>query len=311
MLVTADALVHAARAACLCACGLAAGLALAESPPSKSDPAESHAEFLLSQALALEHGEGVTQDPVKAAQMYCEAARLGNIEAMFSLGWMYANGRGVDRNDPVAGTLFAMAAYQGHEHAAKMVRFTGDYQGVVPECLNPPESERTPDVDSRWDYARYLASLPAAKRDIGKLVISLAPKYKIDPALALAIASTESNFDPAAQSPKSALGVMQLIPETAERFNVRDAFDPTQNIKGGLAYLRWLLAYFQGDVALVAAGYNAGEGAVDRYRGVPPYRETRNYVERILSLFRAERHPFERSVVDPSPAIKALRVATQ
>ena len=144
-----------------------------------------------------------------------------------------------------------------------------------------------------------------------RVASELAPQYNIDPALALAIASTESNFDPAAASPKSALGVMQLIPETAERFNVRNAFDPAQNIKGGLAYLRWLLAYFQGNVALVAAGYNAGEGAVDRYRGVPPYRETRNYVDRILTLFKADRHPFERRVVEPSPMLSSVRVAVQ
>ncbi len=282
-----------------------------ELPADGSSAGAEHAKFLVAQALALEHGEGVAQNAAKAAQMYCEAARLGDAEAMYSLGWMYANGRGVERSDSLAGTLFAMAAFRGHDHAAKMMRFTGEYKGVVPECMNPPESERTADVDRKWNYTAYLASLPPAKRDIGKLVVSLAPQYNIDPALALAIASTESNFDPAAASPKSALGVMQLIPETAERFNVRNAFDPAQNIKGGLAYLRWLLAYFQGNVALVAAGYNAGEGAVDRYRGVPPYRETRNYVDRILTLFKADRHPFERRVVEPSPMLSSVRVAVQ
>ena len=75
---------------------------------------------------------------------------------------------------------------------------------------------------------------------------------------------------------------MQLIPETSARFNVKQPFDPVQNIRGGFAYLRWLLAYFQGDVALVAAAYNAGEGIVERYRGIPPYAETRAYVQRIM-----------------------------
>ena len=74
---------------------------------------------------------------------------------------------------------------------------------------------------------------------------------------------------------------MQLIPETSARFNVKKPFDPVQNVRGGLAYLRWLLAYFKGNVALVAAAYNAGEGTVERYRGVPPYAETRAYVQRI------------------------------
>jgi soluble lytic murein transglycosylase-like protein len=74
---------------------------------------------------------------------------------------------------------------------------------------------------------------------------------------------------------------MQLIPETAARFKVENVWDPEQNLRGGMAYLRWLLDYYDGDLTLALAGYNAGEGAVDRYRGVPPYAETRTYVSRI------------------------------
>ncbi|PKO80317.1 MAG: lytic transglycosylase, partial [Betaproteobacteria bacterium HGW-Betaproteobacteria-13] len=96
-----------------------------------------------------------------------------------------------------------------------------------------------------------------------------------------------------------------------ERFNVRKPLDPEENIKGGLAYLRWLLAYFEGDIALVAAGYNAGEGAVERYRGVPPYRETQKYVERILAFVRNRQHPYDSSVVAPSSAISTFRLAAQ
>ncbi|RTL38276.1 MAG: lytic transglycosylase domain-containing protein, partial [Rhodocyclaceae bacterium] len=136
----------------------------------------------------------------------------------------------------------------------------------------------------------------------------LAPRFSIEPRLALAIATTESNFDPNATSPKNAMGVMQLIPETASRFNVKDTFDPVQNIKGGLAYLRWLLAYYRGNVALAVAGYNAGEGAVDRYRGVPPFKETQNYVKRILEFFPRTEHPFDARVVDASPVLQALKV---
>ncbi len=80
------------------------------------------------------------------------------------------------------------------------------------------------------------------------------------------------------------MGVMQLIPETAERFGVKDAFDAEQNVRGGLAYLRWLLKRFNGDLALVSAAYNAGEGAVDRYEGVPPYAETQMYVQRVIQF---------------------------
>jgi soluble lytic murein transglycosylase-like protein len=74
---------------------------------------------------------------------------------------------------------------------------------------------------------------------------------------------------------------MQLIPATAERFDVKDAWDPEQNLRGGMAYLRWLLQRFDGDVWLALAGYNAGEQAVERYKGIPPYPETRDYVDRI------------------------------
>jgi len=102
---------------------------------------------------------------------------------------------------------------------------------------------------------------------------------------------------------------MQLIPETSERFNVKNPYDPAQNIRGGLTYLRWLLAYFEGDVALVAAAYNAGEGKVERYRGVPPYLETRAYVQRILKAVGATAHPFDRTVAPPSPALERIRLA--
>jgi soluble lytic murein transglycosylase-like protein len=88
---------------------------------------------------------------------------------------------------------------------------------------------------------------------------------------------------------------MQLIPATAQRFHVADPFDPESNVRGGLAYLRRLLALFDGDVQLVAAAYNAGEGAVLRHRGVPPYRETRDYVTRIARLYSLPVHRYYRS----------------
>jgi soluble lytic murein transglycosylase-like protein len=118
---------------------------------------------------------------------------------------------------------------------------------------------------------------------------------------------TESNFNPAALSNKNAQGLMQLIPDTAARFNVRQPFDPEQNLRGGLAYLRWLLAYFEGDVSLVAAAYNAGEGAVNRYRGVPPYAETQGYVKRIISIFKRDDHPYDAKVTTPSPELPRIR----
>ena len=110
-----------------------------------------------------------------------------------------------------------------------------------------------------------------------------------------------------ARSHRDARGLMQLIPQTAARFNVRNPFNATDNVRGGLAYLRWLLAYYQGQVALAAAAYNAGEAAVDRYRGVPPFPETRDYVKRVQRLFPRELHPYDAGVVAPSPILGDAR----
>ena len=96
---------------------------------------------------------------------------------------------------------------------------------------------------------------------------------------------------------------------TAARFNVTRPFDPVQNVRGGLAYLRWLLAYFQGNVTLVAAAYNAGEGAVNRHHGVPPYPETRAYVKRIMQFFGRNEHPYDASITEQSPALSRIRAA--
>ncbi len=115
-----------------------------------------------------------------------------------------------------------------------------------------------------------------------------AAQQGVEEAIVRAIIHAESSFNPNALSRVGAQGLMQLMPATARRFGVSNAFDPSQNIRGGVQYLAWLLKRYNGDLALVAAGYNAGEGAVDRYKGVPPYSETRRYVERVRLL--AERY---------------------
>ena len=275
-----------------------------------TDPVQAafaaHAAGLVRFGVAFEHGEGVVRDPQRAAACYCEAARQGSAEGMYALGWMYANARGVPRDDRYAGTLFAMAAMLGNEQAARMQRFTGDYTGDVPECLEAPLWEQYDGL-----VERLMTRLSPARRAVVKLVINMAPEYGIEPRLAIAIAAVESAFNPLAVSPKNAQGVMQLIPDTAARFKVGDILDARQNIAGGLSYLRWLLAYFEGDVRLVAAAYNAGEGAVDRYGGVPPYPETQTYVERVLGYYHSESHPYEDGVVESSPMLARLRLTSQ
>jgi soluble lytic murein transglycosylase-like protein len=108
------------------------------------------------------------------------------------------------------------------------------------------------------------------------------PHADLDRSLLAAVAKVESNFDAYAVSPRGACGLLQLMPATARRFDVKNVFDPAQNVEAGARYLRWLLDRFGGRLDLALAGYNAGEGAVDRYHGIPPYRETTGYVLRVL-----------------------------
>lgn len=259
----------------------------------------------LARALAYEHGEGLPQDQLLAAALYCETAQSGNAEAAFRLGWMYVNGRGVPHDDGIAAALFDLAADQGHAYARAILGRLGDVHGTLPDCMRPPEPPLPePVVTDDTDYGPdSFEDLPPYKKKIADLVNRIAPRYGIEPRLALAVIAVESNFNALARSVKEARGLMQLIPETAARFNVRNPFDMTENMRGGLSYLRWLLAYYRGDIRLAAAAYNAGEGVVDRYRGVPPYPETRDYVKRVTQLFRGDRHPYNPQVAEPSSIV--------
>lgn len=131
--------------------------------------------------------------------------------------------------------------------------------------------------NTRLNTTAYQAEISAAAREFG-----------VEEAVVRAIIHAESAFRPGAVSRVGAQGLMQLMPATARRFGVTDSFDPQQNIRAGTRYFAWLLRRFNGDLTLAAAGYNAGEGAVDRHKGVPPYRETRHYVQRVGVL--AERY---------------------
>ncbi|MBS3934988.1 MAG: transglycosylase SLT domain-containing protein [Sulfuritalea sp.] len=282
---------------------LALGAAVLPAPICAAPDTEEWRQ-LRAEARAHEHGEGVAKDAVRAIALYCAAARTGDPEARYDLGWMYANGRGIPRDDSVAAYFFGLAAAQGHEPARRMLRYVGAATDETPECLREqPVVGKEAAADSPDDFVFN----SERQRQLAELIRRLAPEYGIDPRLALAIARTESNLDPHAVSPKNAQGLMQLIPETSLRFNVKKPFDPEQNVRGGLAYLRWLLAYFRGDVALVAAGYNAGEGAVNRHLGIPPYAETRGYVKRILAAFRRHDHPYDAAVTTPSPDLPRIR----
>lgn len=263
--------------------------------------------LLRSEATDYEHGNnGVERDGARAAALYCRAARLGDTESQFNLGWMYTNGRGVERNDSLAAFFFHAAAEQGMEQAIRMLGSVGGPTTDVPDCMREPAPPKPRVVAAAPRPAPPVRPI-AAPHSIAELVKRIAPEYRVPTQLVLAIIQAESNFDIVALSPKNAKGLMQLIPDTAARFNVRNPYDPAQNIRGGVAYLRWLLAYFEGDVTLVAAAYNAGEGTVERYRGVPPYVETRAYVRKVVDAVGSLVQPFDGSATQPSAKMQLLR----
>jgi len=233
-----------------------------------------------------------------AAQLYCVAAAHGSLEAQFQLGRMYLGPLRASRGRESGQVLLALAAQRGHARAEALLTSMStpppmDFDRHLPPCLFASVALPHVDTETVVPHAvveHYVANLPQSHRIHARLVQRLAPHFNVDARLALAIARAESNFDPRARSPRNAMGLMQLIPETADRFGVRDPFDPEQNVRGGLAYLRWLIARYDGDIARVAGAYNAGEGAVDRYGGVPPFAETEEYVRRILAFYQARRH---------------------
>lgn len=250
---------------------------------------------MLSRWLEEGYDAELRRQPRRAAQRYCAAARFGSLEAQYRLGRLLLQGLDVVPDRETAATLLALAAQQGHEKARGLVDglAVGDR---LPECLTTGEALALEVRDSAQEVVpyqvveRYVSALPGEKRRLAEMVQRLAPRFAVDPRLALAIVRSESNFEARALSPRNARGLMQLIPETAERFGVRDVWSPEQNARGGLAYLRWLLERFGGDVALASAAYNAGEKAVEQYGGVPPYAETREYVRRILGFYRSPMH---------------------
>ena len=135
-------------------------------------------------------------------------------------------------------------------------------------------------------------------KSLDRLIFDVGQRHGVDPRFIHAVIWQESKYKNQARSHAGAQRLMQLIPATAERFGCEDVYDPAANIEAGTKYLRWLLKRFDGNVELALAGYNAGEGAVDKYNGIPPYNETRNYVKIISQRYGKTFHP----VVEPVQA---------
>jgi soluble lytic murein transglycosylase-like protein len=251
---------------------------------------------LFALAEKYKRGDEVTRDIPKSNLLYCKAAARGNVDALLELGLIHASGREMMANEGVGALLINMAAERGSERAKEILPYISRGAGsAVPACMS--------------EELAAMAESPAApvvRKDIELLVQQWAPQYAIDPNLVMALISVESQFDTKAVSPKNAQGLMQLIPATAARFGVKNAFNAVDNLKGGLAYLRWLMAYFKGEVALVLAAYNSGEETVERYRGIPPYAETRNYVKQITGVYKNTTHPYLTEIAAPSPVFARL-----
>ncbi|WP_371371259.1 lytic transglycosylase domain-containing protein [Sporomusa aerivorans] len=174
--------------------------------------------------------------------------------------------------------------------------------GRVAQRIAEIERRFTPSstiTDSNGDFASVLSTVTAGQSqtakstatagnsgggDVARMIHLAATKYGVDPKLAMAVAEAESGLSPEAVSPVGAVGVMQLMPETARSLGVSNIHDSRENIDGGVRYLKQMLTTFNGDVSKAVAAYNAGPQAVKDYNGIPPYSETRNYVARVLSL---------------------------
>jgi soluble lytic murein transglycosylase-like protein len=185
-------------------------------------------------------------------------------------------------------TIAGVGASEQHAQAADIYRTVGP-DGVISfttkkqtgaqlYAKGKANPARMPGDDSPARFSRYDAHIREA-----------ATLYQIPEELVRAVIRVESDFDPRAVSPKNARGLMQMIPATAERMMVTDVFDPRENILGGTRYLRVLANLFNGDIELTVAAYNAGENAVMRHGGIPPYPETVDYVARVLSFYRQYR----------------------
>lgn len=143
---------------------------------------------------------------------------------------------------------------------------------------------------------------PSHDEDIRTMIDRIAGEQGVENSLVHSVIRAESNYNPNAVSPKGAQGLMQLIPSTARRFGVSNSFDPAENIQGGVRYLRFLLDYYRGDYAKTIAAYNAGEGNVDKYNGIPPFAETQNYVYQVAKNLKSARQSGSAiATVSPTP----------
>lgn len=254
-------------------------------------------------------GSVLPSPTVSNEQLTCPPFAVAMLAAFVGLAWptpsqaqiaaaMDSNGKMTFINSNPAPT--SQKAHSGSTMTAPAPAVSA--QPVTPDVDEPPTSKHAPaaatvakpvapaaipltaDTEATGSFVKPVE--PRTVQDpMDRIVQEAAQRHKVDPALVKAVISTESDWNPHAVSRKGAEGLMQLIPETAERFGVGNPMDPVQNVEGGTTYLRWLLDRYNGDLRKTLAAYNAGEGAVDQSRGVPRYRETQQYVQKVTHAY--------------------------
>jgi soluble lytic murein transglycosylase-like protein len=163
-----------------------------------------------------------------------------------------------------------------------------------------------PSVEAQAESAPATSPRPTTPQELDHIVQTTAEKHRVDPRLVRAVIATESNWNATAVSRKGAQGLMQLNPDTAQQLGVADAFDPAQNVDGGVRYLGMMLDRYNGDVHRALAAYNAGPGAVDRSGGIPRIAETRNYVQKVTSAYVGGTGLQPRTVAAPMKIYRAV-----
>lgn len=172
----------------------------------------------------------------------------------------------------VQADVYKFVDAQGHHYYSNQTGLGSEYRLII---KTPPRT-----------YSQDLKKMPINKDKYGELISRVAERHRMDPKLIHAVIQAESAYNPSAVSSMGAVGMMQLMPDTAKRYGVVDRYDVEQNIEAGTRYLKDLLAMFGADIKLAVAGFNAGEGAVIKYnRTIPPYPETQHYVQQVLSIY--------------------------
>lgn len=169
----------------------------------------------------------------------------------------------------------------------------------------------TAEITDMAEYEEPVTPDAKPQRTLNEVISAASDKHQIDPDLITSVIHAESAFDPKARSPKGAQGLMQLMPGTASRLGVTNAYDPSANVDGGTQYLRELLLKYNGDIIKALAAYNAGPGRVQQYHGVPPYHETRAYVARIVREFNQKKLAAKKPLPKTASATTASPSAEQ